>query len=164
MIWRLTERKDWDSLVQQFSWVRDMDLVPQHALHHAEGSVAVHTRMVLEALQQQPSYLRLAEQDREILWAAALLHDVEKRSTSVDEGNGQITSKNHAKRGEATVRTLLYRDISTPFGIREHIASLVRHHGLPIWLMEREDPLKRACEASLRLDTSLLKQLFTKWL
>ena len=105
MIWRLTERKDWDSLVQQFSWVRDMDLVPQHALHHAEGSVAVHTRMVLEALQQQPSYLRLAEQDREILWAAALLHDVEKRSTSVDEGNGQITSKNHAKRGEATVRT-----------------------------------------------------------
>lgn len=25
--------------------------------------------------------------------------------------------------------------------------------------MEREDPLKRACEASLRLDTSLLKQL-----
>lgn len=36
MIWRLTERKDWDSLVQQFSWVRDMDLVPQHALHHAE--------------------------------------------------------------------------------------------------------------------------------
>lgn len=99
MIWRLTERKDWDSLVQQFSWVRDMDLVPQHALHHAEGSVAVHTRMVLEALQQQPSYLRLAEQDREILWAAALLHDVEKRSTSVDEGNGQITSKNHAKRG-----------------------------------------------------------------
>lgn len=61
--------------------------------------------------------------------------------------------------GEATVRTLLYRDISTPFGIREHIASLVRHHGLPIWLMEREDPLKHACEASLRLDTSLLKQL-----
>lgn len=159
MIWRLTERKDWDSLVQQFSWVRDMDLVPQHALHHAEGSVAVHTRMVLEALQQQSSYLRLAEQDQEILWAAALLHDVEKRSTSVDEGNGQITSKNHVKRGEATVRTLLYRDISTPFGIREHIASLVRHHGLPIWLMEREDPLKRACEASLRLDTSLLKQL-----
>ena len=61
--------------------------------------------------------------------------------------------------GETTVRTLLYRDIPAPFNIREHIASLVRHHGLPIWLMEREDPLKRACEASLRLDTSLLKQL-----
>ena len=29
MIWRLTERKDWDSLVQQFSWVRDMDLPSQ---------------------------------------------------------------------------------------------------------------------------------------
>lgn len=115
--------------------------------------------MVLEALLRQPAYPMLPEQEREILWAAALLHDVEKRSTSVDEGNGQVTSKNHAKRGETTVRTLLYRDIPAPFKIREHIASLVRHHGLPIWLMEREDPLKCACEASLRLDTSLLKQL-----
>ena len=159
MIWKLSERKDWNSLEQQFGWVRDMNQVPQHTVHHAEGSVAVHTRMVLEALLRQPAYPMLPEQEREILWAAALLHDVEKRSTSVDEGNGQVTSKNHAKRGETTVRTLLYRDIPAPFNIREHIASLVRHHGLPIWLMEREDPLKRACEASLRLDTSLLKQL-----
>lgn len=124
MIWRLTERKDWDSLVQQFSWVRDMDLVPQHALHHAEGSVAVHTRMVLEALQQQPSYLRLAEQDREILWAAALLHDVEKRSTSVDEGNGQITSKNHAKRGK-----LLYAPSFTGIFLRLSVFASI----LPLW-------------------------------
>lgn len=124
MIWRLTERKDWDSLVQQFSWVRDMDLVPQHALHHAEGSVAVHTRMVLEALQQQPSYLRLAEQDREILWAAALLHDVEKRSTSVDEGNGQITSKNHAKRGK-----LLYAPSFTGIFLRLSVSASI----LPLW-------------------------------
>ena len=92
MIWKLSERKDWNSLEQQFGWVRDMNQVPQHTVHHAEGSVAVHTRMVLEALLRQPAYPMLPEQEREILWAAALLHDVEKRSTSVDEGNGQEVS------------------------------------------------------------------------
>ena len=41
MIWKLSERKDWNSLEQQFGWVRDMNQVPQHTVHHAEGSVAV---------------------------------------------------------------------------------------------------------------------------
>ena len=54
MNWKLTDNKNWDSLEQQFRWVQDMNFVMQHHLHHEEGSVAVHTRMVLEALQQQP--------------------------------------------------------------------------------------------------------------
>lgn len=91
--------------------------------------------------------------------AAALLHDVEKRSTSVDEGGGIITSKGHARRGEYTARTILYRDIPTPFHIRENIAALVRYHGLPVWIMERENPVKKLCEASLRVNTRLLKML-----
>lgn len=93
MNWKLTDNKNWDSLEQQFRWVQDMNFVMQHHLHHEEGSVAVHTHMVLEALQQQPEYRALPAQEQEILWAAALLHDVEKRSTSVDEGGGIITSR-----------------------------------------------------------------------
>ena len=159
MNWKLTDNKNWDSLEQQFRWVQDMNFVMQHYLHHEEGSVAVHTRMVLEALQQQPEYRALPAQEQEILWAAALLHDVEKRSTSVDEGGGIITSKGHTRRGEYTARTILYRDIPTPFHIRETIAALVRYHGLPVWIMERENPVKKLCEASLRVDTRLLKML-----
>ena len=113
MNWKLTDNKNWDSLEQQFRWVQDMNFVMQHHLHHEEGSLAVHTRMVLETLQQQPEYRALPAQEQEILWTAALLHDVEKRSTSVDEGNGIITSKGHARRGEYTARTILYRDIPT---------------------------------------------------
>lgn len=159
MIWKLTDNKTWVSLEQQFQWIRDMNYTPQHCLHHGEGNVAIHTRMVLEALQQQPAYQNLPPQEQEILWAAALLHDVEKRSTSIDEGEGRITSKGHARRGEYTVRSILYKDIPTPFHIRETISALVRYHGLPIWLMEREDPVKKACEASFRVDTRLLKML-----
>ena len=92
MNWKLTDNKNWDSLEQQFRWVQDMNFVMQHHLHHEEGSVAVHTHMVLEALQQQPEYRTLPAQEQEILWAAALLHDVEKRSTSVDEGGGISTA------------------------------------------------------------------------
>ena len=157
MDWKLIEDKSWDSLERHFEWVRDMNNVPQHALHHAEGNVAIHTRMVLEALQHTATWQSLPEQKREIVWTAALLHDVEKRSTSVDEGDGRISAKGHARRGENTTRAILFRDCPTPFYIREQIAALVRYHGLPIWLMEKEDPVKRLCEASLRVDTSLLK-------
>ena len=69
MNWKLTENKNWDSLEQQFRWVQDMNFVMQHHLHHEEGSVAVHTHMVLEALQQQPEYRTLPAQEQEILWA-----------------------------------------------------------------------------------------------
>ena len=159
MDWKLTENKAWDSLEQRFEWVRDMNHVQQSAAYHAEGSVAIHTRMVLEALQQSSRYHALSAQNQEILWTAALLHDVEKRSTSVDEGGGKISAKGHARKGEYTARTLLYRDFSVPFEVREQITSLVRYHGLPLWWSEKTDALKSVNEAALRIDTSLLKLL-----
>lgn len=83
MIWQLTKNKDWASLEKQFSWVAEMKHVEQHKIHHAEGNVAIHTQMVLDELLKLSSFQNLDEQDKEILWAAALMHDIEKRSTSV---------------------------------------------------------------------------------
>ncbi len=157
MIWQLTKNKDWAVLEKQLLWVADMKYVNQHRLHHAEGDVAMHTQMVINELQCNPVYQLLDEQTKEILWASALLHDVEKRSTSEDFGNGIINANGHARRGEYTARTILYRDIATPFYIREQIASLVRFHGLPLWLMEKPDPAKKVHEVSLRLNTKHLK-------
>ena len=77
----------------------------------------------------------------------------------MDEGERRVSAKGHARKGEYTVRTILYRDCPAPFHIREQIASLVRYHGLPVWLMEKPDSVKKLCEASLRVDTSLLKML-----
>ena len=159
MDWKLIEDKSWSSLEQQFGWVREMNTVTQDICYHAEGNVAVHTRMVLEALQQSAAYQSLSALEKEIVWAAALLHDVEKRSTSVDEGEGRVSAKGHARKGEYTARTILYRDCPAPFRIREQIASLVRYHGVPIWIMEKPDSVKKLCEVSLRVDTSLLKIL-----
>ncbi|MEL7148945.1 MAG: AAA family ATPase, partial [Bacteroidota bacterium] len=100
--------------------------------------------------------------DQHILFAAALLHDVEKRSTTSTEiidGVERIVSPKHAKKGELTVRTFLYQELDTPFEIREQIARLVRLHGLPLWAIEKEDPRKAVIEASLLVNTRLLALL-----
>ena len=158
-MWTLTTNKDWDSLQAQFDWVRDMEAVPQDPVHHAEGNVAVHTRMVLEALLQREEYKGLPAQEQEIMWAAALLHDVEKRSTTVHEPDGSITSKGHSKKGAVTARQLLYTELPAPFAIRELIVQLVRYHGQPIWAIERRDPARTVIETALMVNTQLLSLL-----
>lgn len=159
MTWKITQNKEWASLEKEFSWIADMQDVLQHKEHHAEGNVAIHTRMVLDELVKITEYQHLSEQDKEILWAAALLHDVEKRSTSQDDGYGNISANGHARKGEYTARTILFKDVPTPFHIRENIASLVRFHGLPLWLLEKEEPAKKIQEISMRLNTQHLKIL-----
>lgn len=150
-MWTISKQKSWEALQEQFNWVRDMDGVPQDAIYHAEGDVAIHTRMVLEALESLPEYKALAPQEQEILWASALLHDVEKRSTTVIEENGRITSAGHAKKGAQTARLVLYREVPAPFAIREAVVKLVRHHGLPLWLFQKPNPQKAAVMASMEV-------------
>lgn len=159
MIWQLSQNKDWTSLERQFPWVADMQFVEQDKIHHAEQNVAIHTQMVLDELQKMDNYATMLDQEREIIWAAALMHDIEKRSTSIDESDGHISSKGHARRGEFTARHILFRDIPTPFHIREQITALVRLHGLPLWALEKENPQKKVLEAALRLNTQHLAML-----
>ncbi len=155
-MWQLAKNKDWGFLVEHFDWVKDMEIVPQDPQHHAEGNVAVHTQMVLKELVSLSEFQKLDEQAKEILWAVALMHDIEKRSTTVIEADESITSKSHAKRGEFTVREILYCDIETPFFIREQLAKLVRYHGLPLWIFEKSDPQKTLLQVSLEVNTEWL--------
>lgn len=136
-----------------------MQHVPQDPRHHAEGNVAIHTQMVLDALQQDPAFWQLDAQAQEVLWAAALLHDVEKRSTTVHEADGSITAHGHARKGAHTVRNILYKEAPAPFTLREQAYGLVRYHGLPIWILEKPDPLKALVLASMEVNTMWLALL-----
>jgi len=158
-MWKIIENKDWENIRESFSWIRDMEGVPQDPIFHAEGDVAVHTRMVMNELLKLTEFQNLKLQDQEILFASALLHDVEKRSTTVIESNGRITSAKHALKGEYSARSILYKQIKTPFVIREAIAKLVRYHGLPLWVFEKEDPQKALLQASLEVNTEHLSIL-----
>jgi len=158
MFWKITENKDWQYLVDTFDWIAGMQHTEQNPFYHGEGNVAEHTRLVLKELEQSDEFQELDEQNREILWASALLHDIGKCITTRMEDDN-IVSPYHARRGEYITREMLFKDIFTPFEIREKVAALVRYHGLPVWLFERPDPQKKLFEASLRIDMRLLKLL-----
>lgn len=153
---------DWTALIARFDWLDEMRHVPQDPEWHGEGDVLTHTKMVAEVLIALPEYQALDGQTQHILFAAALLHDVEKRSTTVREiidGRERIVSPRHAKKGEKTARRLLYTELNAPFAVREQIAKLVRWHGLPLWAHEKSNPDKAVIAVSQMLDTRLLAML-----
>ena len=52
-MWTISENKQWADLESRFDWLKRMKGVPQDARYHAEGDVAIHTQMVLEALKNE---------------------------------------------------------------------------------------------------------------
>ncbi len=147
---------DWSLVEDTFNWFADLKGVPQDPKWHAEGDVFIHTKLVVDSLISLPEFKEEKDLDQNILYASALLHDIEKRSTTTTEtidGVTSIISPKHSKRGEATTRELLYKEIPTPFIVREKIAKLVRHHGLPLWVIDKENPQKEVIKVSLVLNT-----------
>jgi predicted kinase len=135
-----------------------MQGVPQDPIYHAEGDVFIHTRMVAEALVALEAWRTLPQEERETLFASALLHDVAKPDCTRIEFDGKITSKRHARQGELLAREILWLgndlEAPAPFAQRERIAKLVRYHGLPLWFLEKAAPERAVIEASqtTRLD------------
>lgn len=155
---KLHTEMSWDELCSLYSEISDMAGVVQDPIHHTEGDVAIHTQRVIASVKLLPEYSLLSEREQQILWIAALLHDVEKRSTT-REDEGRIISPGHARKGELTTRRFLYEKVPVNFIDREHIAALVRYHGLPLWVMDKQDPKKALLSASLRVDCYLLALL-----
>ena len=148
-------RLDWPALQARFSWLRAMGGVPQNPVYHAEGDVLIHTRMVVEAMLALREWRELEPGDRQVLFAAGMLHDVGKPACTVVEADGAITSRGHAKKGEKIARLRLWLaeelPAPTPFALREQIAGLVRYHGLPLQFLDKPDPARAVIEASQRV-------------
>ena len=152
---------NWDVLKQSCEWFAEMEAIPQDHIWHAEGNVQIHTKMVTEALMGLEEFQALSDQDKHIMVTSALMHDIEKRSTTIHnfrDGRQCISAPKHANRGEFTSRTLLYKEFGAPFDIREKVAKLVRYHGIPLW-KEDEDLTKTVIESSLYLNNELLCML-----
>jgi putative nucleotidyltransferase with HDIG domain len=146
-------RVDWDALDAEFEWVRALRDVPQDPVHHAEGDVWIHTRMVLEALGEIAAWRALDPAERDLVFAASLLHDVAKPRCTKTEPDGRVTSRGHSIRGAVLARRLLWR-MGVPFAHREAICALIRHHQAPFFLIERADAARaaRAISQSARCD------------
>ncbi len=140
--WKL----DWYGLDETYEWIQRMRDCPQSPVYHAEGDVWIHTRMVLEELVGLPSWRELDPAARTLLFAATALHDVGKPATTRVEG-GYITSRGHSSKGARMARRILWEMGFQP-EVREAIASLIRYHQLPYYLVDRGDKHRMAIEIS----------------
>jgi len=132
---------------------------PQDYIWHAEGDVAIHTRMVTEEMLGHEGFSSLPEVSRDLLHRTALLHDIGKPSCTQHE-DGRIRNRGHARAGAVLSRGLLYGEGYDPV-LREHLCALVRSHTTPMHAMKASDEEVRATvlKASLMLRCDYLTML-----
>jgi predicted kinase len=139
---------DWPALCAAFDWIAAMQGVPQDAVHHGEGDVATHVRMVCEALLDDEAW-RAADTGRRLrLFLAVLLHDVAKPACTRHDPDGRVSSRGHSRRGAVRAREILWR-AGIDRQIREAVCGLVEHHQVPFWLLERDDAARKTIEVAV---------------
>jgi predicted kinase len=137
-------------------WCEAMARCAQDAQWHAEGDVWTHTKLVLEQLERLEDWPLLCGHEQTVLVFTALLHDVAKPlTTEIDVDTGRVRSPKHAVKGEHVTRSVL-RDLGCDLATREEIARMVRYHGRPAFLLEREEPTHEVVRMSWLVNNRLL--------
>jgi putative nucleotidyltransferase with HDIG domain len=107
----------WERIVEAIPELAELADTPQPLEYHAEGDVATHTRLTVEACP--------TDSDADLLWAG-LLHDVGKPLVTREE-DGKITAHGHHTVGAEMAERLLRRLQMAPER-RELIVWAVQHH------------------------------------
>jgi predicted kinase len=139
-------------------WMHDFASTPQDAQWHAEGDVAIHTQMVMDALYAEMP--EVSPEERAVLILAAALHDYAKpvctRSELV-QGALRVTSRGHEARGRSALAHLLLGEL--PFGALWRLIGLVGSHHEPKLLVVRDKGLGDWRRVSRRADLDALATL-----
>ena len=154
---------DYDACLAAFPALELAKTTPQDLRYHGEGDVWTHTKMVVEALLALPQYQAAARADQEVVFLAALLHDVAKHSTTViDPVTGAIGQPGHSRKGAIDARIALW-DAGVPFAVREAVCRLIAVHQVPFFALEGsrrgKTPEFIVRELSWQIDIPLLAML-----
>lgn len=158
--WRI----DWSSLeTEGYPWIQRLQATQQDSTWHGEGDVWTHTKMVCEALTELPEWRCLDESAREIVFVAALMHDIGKSECTKME-NGRIVSPKHAFIGGQLARKILSQGFNMTGHVeqiktRETIVAMIRYHSLPCRFLDRPDPLQEVIRTSCNLVNEHLAML-----
>ncbi len=159
MNWEKLKQASLDDIIgwaKSQSWCRAMAECAQDAEWHSEGDVWTHTKMVCGQLVELDEWPSLSPHEQIVLIFTALFHDVAKPlTTQVDPETGRVSSPKHAIKGEHVARGVL-RKIGCDLTTREEIARLVRFHGRPAFLLERDEPAHEVVRLSWLVNNRLL--------
>jgi len=131
---RLRESGWWDRLCETIPELLELSGTPQPPEYHAEGDVAVHTRLAIEACP--------GDCDPDLLWVA-LLHDIGKPATTEQNADGRITAYGHARLGAEMAEAILAM-LGMPVERRERITWVIRHHTFHhSWQLQKPEDLSK---------------------
>ena len=136
--------------------------VRQDPVFHGEGDALAHTRLVLERMGRQPSFLALGDDDRRLLLAAGALHDIGKERCTRWE-DGRWTAPDHSALGAKMARTYMMTTLGLAgspeaVSLREAVCALVRWHIRPLHIFAMPDPGRAARQMAAAGE---LTELFT---
>lgn len=151
---------DWDGIDAAYPWIAALRGAAHDPVHHREGDVWTHTRMVVEELVADPEWRGLPDDLRLAAFAAALLHDVAKPATAKTEmvdGVERVHHHGHSRVGAVMARGILWRQDFEP-RLREIACALIARHQVPFWCHEREyeDARRIVADQSLSSGNRLL--------
>ncbi|HEX2899261.1 MAG TPA: HD domain-containing protein [Bacteroidia bacterium] len=132
-----------------------MDATPQNPRYHREGSVLAHTQFVVERCLAMRDQFDLDEDERLILYWAAVLHDVGKTVATVWQDN-RWRSPGHEKAGLPFALEILLQHPEISAHNRQRILDLVRWHGFPLRFFQWQQSLDELKLLGTRTDLRLL--------
>ncbi len=137
MVENLMSQRDegwWGELCGMIPELKAMAGTQQPPEYHAEGDVAVHTRLAIEACP--------ADCDPDLLWVA-LLHDIGKPATTEQKADGRITAYGHARLGAEMAEVILTR-LGMPAERCARINWVIRHHTFHhSWQLQKPQDLSK---------------------
>ncbi len=122
---------DWPAVCACVPELEPLGASLQDPVHHQEGDVLTHTRMVIDSLCALSFYQAASPERRFVMFYAALLHDIAKTSCAVKTGE-RISNPGHSRRGAIDARAMLWR-AGVPFSLREDICRIILNHQVPFF-------------------------------
>lgn len=123
--------------VNLFPELKNLMGCPQDPEWHPEGDVWVHSLMVTDQAANLIKSLPLSEDERLVVMAGALCHDLGKPLTTIPK-DGRIKSPGHEQAGVGPTISFL-NAMGMPLKLHEAIASMVREHLKPHQLYKTRD-------------------------